>query len=48
MEPSRDAFITTVNAGNMILNRFCIDEDAGFELSEVTDLKQLSWEARYS
>ena len=26
---------TSCNAGNMIFNRFCIDEDAAFELSGV-------------
>ena len=26
---------TSCNAGNMIFNRFCIDEDAAFELSVV-------------
>ena len=27
--------------GNMIMNRFCIDEDAAFELSEVNYLKKI-------
>ena len=27
MEPSGDAYNTPLKAGNMILNRFCIDED---------------------
>ena len=35
MEPSEDAHQTPLKAGNMILNRFCIDEDAAFELSGV-------------
>ena len=30
----------SLKAGNMILNRFCIDEDAAFELSEVNYLKR--------
>ena len=42
MEPSEDAYITTVKAGNMFLNRFCIDEDAAFELSGFNDLKKSS------
>ena len=33
MEPFEDAHETPLKAGNMILNRFCIDEDAAFELS---------------
>ena len=35
MEPSEDAWDTSSNYGNMILNRLCIDEDAAFELSGV-------------
>ena len=38
MEPSEDAYFTPLQTGNMILNRFCIDEDAGFELSGVHNL----------
>ena len=50
MEPSEVTDVTTVKpnsvkVGNMILNRFCIDEDAAFELSGVMDLKS-SWELR--
>ena len=30
----------SVKGGNMILNRFCIDEDAGFELSGISCLKK--------
>ena len=40
MEPSEDAWDTSLKAGNMILNRFCIDEDAAFELSGVNYLKR--------
>ena len=39
MEPSEDAYFTPLQTGNMILNRFCIDEDAAFELSGVNYLK---------
>ena len=42
MEPSEDACITPLKCGNMILNRFCIDEDAAFELSGVNYLKKSS------
>ena len=40
MEPSEEADETPLKAGNMILNRFCIDEDASFELSGVNYLKK--------
>ena len=39
MEPSEEAWDTSLKGGNMILNRFCIDEDAAFELSGVNFLK---------
>ena len=42
MEPSEDAWDTSLKAGNMILNRFCIDEDAAFELSGVKNLEKTS------
>ena len=35
MEPSEDTSNISMKGGNMILNRFCIDEDAAFELSGV-------------
>ena len=40
MELSEDAYETPLKGGNMILNRFCIDEDAAFELSGVNYLKE--------
>ena len=40
MEPSEKAYETHLKGGNMILNRFCIDEDAAFELSGVNYLKK--------
>ena len=36
------AFDISSQAGNMIFNRFCIDEDAAFELSAVHSAKKLS------
>ena len=46
MEPSEDAWRTPLKGGNMILNRFCIDEDAAFELSGVNYLKKYSDDMR--
>ena len=40
MEPSDFASITPVKAENMLLNRFCIDEGAAFELSGISSLKK--------
>ena len=42
MEPSAFAHVVSVKSGNMCLNRFCIDEDASFELSGVNYLKKSS------
>ena len=44
MEPSENAYSTPLKGGNMILNRFCIDEDAAFELSGVISLTKTSEE----
>ena len=48
MEPSNHAWETSMKGGTMILNRFCIDEDAAFELSGVNYLKNrlLMWKTR--
>ena len=43
MEPSKRACDTPLKGGNMILNRFCIDEDAAFELSGVNSFKKRSY-----
>ena len=40
IEPSPKKYEIALEAGNKILNRFCIDEDAAFELSEINDLKK--------
>ena len=43
MEPSdREPVDISLKDGNKCLNRFCIDEDAGFELSEVRFLEKAS------
>ena len=42
MEPTKDANDFSMRTGNMILNRFCIDEDAAFELSGVYYLARSS------
>ena len=46
MDPPEFAHNVSAKGGNMILNRFCIDEDAGFELSGVYYLKQSSCNMR--
>merc|ERR1712176_1533820 len=46
MEPSEHAYDVSLKGGSMILNRFCIDEDAAFELSGVNYLKKTSYDMR--
>ena len=46
IELIRDAWLTPMKAANMILNRFCIDEDAAFELSGVNYLKKSNFDLR--
>ena len=40
MEEHEKPSFPSVKAGNMCLNRFCIEEDAAFELSEIYYLKK--------
>ena len=46
MEPSEEAWRTPIKGGNMILNRFCIDEDTAFELAGINYLKTSSDEIK--
>ena len=47
MNSSRDSWNTSLKGGNMILNRFCIDEDAAFELSGVNKGMEYSFLRSY-
>ena len=47
MEPSESAAMLPFKAGNLILNRFLIDEDAAFELSGVNYFKKSSRKIEY-
>ena len=47
MEPSEDAYETPLKAGKIILNPFCIDEEAAFELSVVNYLQKSSGRIKY-
>ena len=42
MEPSEDDYEISLRAGNMCLNRFCLDEDNAFELSGIYYLEKSS------
>ena len=43
IEPPENEYDISLKAGNMCMNRFCIDEDASCELSGVHDLKTPSF-----
>ena len=47
IEPSEAKYDIFLKYGNMILNRFCIDEDAAFELSGVNFFKRRETEFGY-
>ena len=47
MEPNEEAHKISLKGGNMCLNRFCIDEDAAFELSGVYYLEKSSIDIIY-
>ena len=49
-ELSENAFDISFQAGNMCLNTFCIDEEAGFELSGVYGLRiyELGKDSKFS
>ena len=38
IEPSDHAFVTNLKIGNLFMNRFAIDESAGFEILNVLEL----------
>ena len=42
IEPNDQSFITSEKIANLFMNRFCIDEDGGFELLGVCDLSKSS------
>ena len=42
IEPSDDAFFTPSKIGHLFMNRFAIDEDAGFEILSVLELEKTS------
>ena len=42
VEPSNDAYLTPAKIGNLYLNRFAIDEDAGFEILGIQFLHRAS------
>ena len=44
IDPSKNAYNISSKGANMYFNRFCIDEDAGFECSGVLYLKKSSFD----
>ena len=48
MEPSVSSWNISMKGADMMLNRFCIDEDASFELSGVNHLIKLCEDINWS
>ena len=48
MDPPNDAWNISLQGGNMALNRFCIDEEAAFELSGVYYLQKWMTDTRFN
>ena len=46
MEPSEDKWRIPLKLGRLYMNRFAIDEDAGFEIIKVVELKATSYEMK--
>ena len=47
MEPSEDKWRIPLKLGRLYMNRFAIDEDAGFEIIKVVELKATSYEMEF-
>ena len=47
LEPSEDSYFTPLKIGKRFFNRLAIDENAGFEILSVLNLKQSSWKMTY-
>ena len=43
IEPNDDTFYTSSKIGHLFMNRFAIDEDAGFEILNVLELEKTSY-----
>ena len=44
MEPNDDEFLSPCKIGKLFMNRFVIEEDAGFEISNIVELEKSSFE----
>ena len=47
LEPSEDSYFKPLKIGKRFFNRLAIDENAGFEILSVLNLKQSSWKMTY-
>ena len=44
VEPNDDEFLSSRKIANLFMNRFAIEEDAGFEISNIVELRKSSFE----
>ena len=47
IEPSEHAFFTSLNIGNLFMNRFAVDEDAAPEILKIFELDKCSRKMSY-
>ena len=47
IEPSEHAFFTSLNIGNLFMNRFAVDEDAAPEILKIFELDKTSFKMTY-
>ena len=47
IEPYEDAFRTPLKIGNLLMNRFAVDENAAFEILGIFELEKTSLEMSY-
>ena len=48
VEPSDDAWFTPAKIGDIIMNRFAIDENASCEILKTFELSKTSWEMSWA
>ena len=47
IQPSKDAWRTPLEIGNLFMNRFALDEDAAFEILKIFELEKTSEKMSY-
>ena len=48
IEPNDDSWCISSKIAHLFMNRFAVDEDAGFEILKVLELGKSSWKMTYT